>query len=281
MKGIKFIIGFAIFGFLLSLISGTLAVGNTFGRILIHAFIFALIFALLAFGINFIAAKFFNFDSDYSSEISVGQTPSQDSTSTHSVDIVVQDEELPAEDNSSQFVVSPNRQMLEPDDVSDVVKSSGTSTSPSSQTNSETVSENSAHNAVIQANAASSSSSNSNNFNGTNNGFIPVSLGETPSNLTGTEAKSHNDIKKEEVSSVSPESDEGAEEGELDTLPDLEDMSGYTSVPASMVSSNEEAVEESSFSESSSSSGISAEEVTDGKDAELMAKAISTLLAKE
>ncbi len=283
MKGLKFIIGFAVFGFLLSLFSGFAGVGNSFGRILCNALIFSLVFAVLAFLINFIANKFLVTDSDSSGDLSQGTqyAPSAPS-SAHSVDIVVQDEELPADENPSQFVVGPTRQMLAPGDVADVKKAdSGSDTVSQMSSVSELSAAQSVENAVKAANVSGSASGiPSNNVN---NGFVPVSLGETPMNVSSVEAKSQNDIIKEEkASAASQAAGEDADDGELDSLPDLEDLSGYTSTQGSMSSQSDVPAEEG-YSESSSSSAgsISAEEVTDGKDAELMAKAISTLLAKE
>lgn len=282
MKGKKFIVGFSAFGFLLSLFSGFASVGNTFGRIIMHAFIFALVFALLAILINFVSTKFLSGDSDGSSDFSGGQPSSESTGSSHSVDIVVQDEELPAGENDSQFVVGPNRQMLVPDDAAEVKGEQGAADSDGGENPpAQTVSVSSVESAVRNANAAGSLSAAPADV--ANNGFVPVSLGETPVNVAGVEAKSHDDIKKEEKSSfpASPVPVLGSDEGELDSLPDLEDLSGYTVSAAPMLFQSDDSVEEGDYSETLSSSGISAEEVTDGKDAELMAKAISTLLAKE
>ena len=69
--------------------------------------------------------------------------------------------------------------------------------------------------------------------------------------------------------------------GELDVLPDLEDISGIKASGHSNESGMAEGTDFSEENKISGGSGASAEEVTQGKDAELMAKAISTLLAKE
>ena len=57
MKNIKFIIGFSIFGFLISFVSG-FASNSTFLKMLLNAFIFLFVFAFLGAAIVFLWDKF-------------------------------------------------------------------------------------------------------------------------------------------------------------------------------------------------------------------------------
>ncbi|MCI6180434.1 MAG: hypothetical protein MR662_08085, partial [Treponema porcinum] len=62
MKNVKFIAGFSIFGFLLSLISGLISHSSPAGVIFLHALIFALVFAFLAVGLQFVFEKVLDID---------------------------------------------------------------------------------------------------------------------------------------------------------------------------------------------------------------------------
>ncbi|MBQ5999875.1 MAG: tripartite tricarboxylate transporter TctB family protein [Treponema sp.] len=287
MKNVKFIIGFSFLGFLLSVIFGVTSQGNYFGRVILHALIFAVVFAVLAVLIQFIFNRVLEFGADSMGDAGTAAVADGGaSSSSHSVDIVVQDEDLPADENGSQFYVGMSRQMLSPEDTNPetkpvqkaeqdvpvqpavaapVEKSADASVSAGTSNASQMISASNAESAA----AAS--------------GFVPISLGETPSNISSVESATHEDIKKVEKSvpvSVSSGTESGGEE--LDSLPDLEDLTGFTSSVSAPPSDDVDVeVEDSGYTESATERSVSAEEVTSGKDAELMAKAISTLLAKE
>ncbi len=311
MKNVKFILGFAVFGFLISLIAGFNAQGNYFGRIIIHALIFAIVFGGLGAGIQFLFAKFLQTDSSYSMESSVVAPAA---ASAHAVDITVQDEELPAEENTSQFYVGSSRQMLAPEDMNgsapqaakpassareassedgevgsmaqfaapetplSAVADSGASVAPSSVSDNAAprsaapaspVAGNSTAAEIARENAAGASASDS--------GFVPIALGEKLSTVSSVEARSQAEIDAQEKKAAQAAN---SAEGELDTLPDLEDISSF-SAPSAAPMEEVDSMEDSGYEAEGPASTITAEEVTDGKDAELMAKAISTLLAKE
>ena len=117
MKNAKFITGFSIFGFLLSIIS-SFGSHRSFGAKVLLAVVFAVIFALCAFFISFLYTNFLEGESNSGFGESSGTVQSGVSTaSTHAVDITVQDEELPSEENENQFFVGSKHQMLNEGDM--------------------------------------------------------------------------------------------------------------------------------------------------------------------
>lgn len=278
MKNLKFIAGFSIFGFLLSIFSSLKNVSRSFGGRFFIALCFALGFGILAAAIMFVTQKFVlaeNTADISDSGNSSGKNPHNSVSGSQPVDIVVQDEDLPSEDGGSQFYVGENHQMLNDEDLQDMKKVSEpeeTEDSGSSELRQKKEAEN------ISETAAQIKKENSSSVNA---GFVPLNFAENPSNISSVESKSVNDVKS------SPESDDSSASGEnnseaLDVLPDLEALS--EAVP-SAGSGSSGFSENSDFSENkntvSASSGDSSTEKSSGQDAELMAKAISTLLSKD
>lgn len=271
MKNLKFIAGFSIFGFLLSIFSSLKNVSRSFGGRFFIALCFALGFGILAAAIMFVTQKFVlaeNTADISDSGNSSGKNPNNSVSSSQPVDIVVQDEDLPSEDGGPQFYVGENHQMLNDEDLQDMKK-------VSSELRQKKEAEN------ISETAAQIKKENSSSVN---EGFVPLNFAENPSNISSVESKSVNDVKT--VKST-PESDDSSASGEnnpeaLDVLPDLDALS--EAVPAAGSESSGFS-ENSDFSENkntvSASSGDSSPEKSSGQDAELMAKAISTLLSKD
>ena len=285
MKNAKFITGFSIFGFLLSIIS-SFGSHRSFGAKIFLAVVFAVIFALCAFFISFLYTNFLEGESNSGFGESSGAVQSGVSTaSTHAVDITVQDEELPSEENENQFFVGSKHQML---NEGDMVSISENENKTDAVDKIKMENQNSSAQPVNTpaANISDADTVSQNNSVSNNAGFVPVSLTENADNFSSIESKSADEVKHEEkiasMNSMPVMESADKNTGELDVLPDLEDISG---IKASSGHSNESGMAEGSdFSEEkniSGGSGASAEEVTQGKDAELMAKAISTLLAKE
>lgn len=278
MKNLKFIAGFSIFGFLLSIFSSLKNASRSFGGRFFIALCFALGFGILAAAIMFVTQKFVLAentadisDSGNSSE----KNPRNSVSGSQPVDIVVQDEDLPSEDGGSQFYVGENHQMLNDEDLQDMKKDSEPQVAESSGS-SELRQKKEAEN--ISETAAQIKKENSSSVNA---GFVPLNFAENPSNISSVESKSVNDVK------TSPESEDSSASGEnnseaLDVLPDLEALSEATPAAGSGSSGFSE---NSDFSENkntvSASSGDSSPEKSSGQDAELMAKAISTLLSKD
>lgn len=121
MRNIKFISVFAAVGFILSFVFGLFS-HSSFISILLKALIFSVCFVVLGIVINLVFNKFLidpNADdlgvagfSDLTSK-PAGENPKVGQT----IDIVVEDEELPESDSSNHFVVGDNHQMLKATDI--------------------------------------------------------------------------------------------------------------------------------------------------------------------
>ena len=239
VKQVRFIAGFALAGFLISFFFGFFSRGGI-GRILLFAFIFAAVFALVGFAVRFIGTTFLNID---------GGTDGADvhGTTGNNVDIVVQDEDLPTEEGSPEFDVGGNRQMLNKEDYSGGEKE-GRSVSASSE-----------NGTVDTIHAVNGDVLSTDRTEQPDDGFVPVQLHESARTISGKEA--------------GVDSDDGfsLKDDTLDDLPDIEDLT-----PSG------EIVEDTAFSAASDKTKKSdkASKYSE-KDTTLMAKAISTALAKD
>lgn len=102
----KVIVGSAMVGFFLSCFVGFLCRAGI-PVILLRAFIFALVFGALGFGANFVAGKFlFAQDADVSMSDVSEKPASAQRASGGTIDITIADEELPSEENSTDFTVT-------------------------------------------------------------------------------------------------------------------------------------------------------------------------------
>jgi hypothetical protein len=119
MKNIKFIIGFSIFGFLISFVSG-FASNSTFLKMLLNAFIFLFVFAFLGAAIVFLWDKFLSTEFQ-NAEYVTSRNDNSSKTAGQTVDITIQDEALQNDDNASQFFVGSNHQMLTKEDVAEYI----------------------------------------------------------------------------------------------------------------------------------------------------------------
>ena len=293
IKNIKFIIGFSIAGFLLSFFFGLFS-GSKFGIILFKALIFCLIFGAIGVGIDFLYTNFLDVpgsdaapDAPASADGAAGQVG-------QTVDITIQDEDLPAAENAPGFFVGANRQMLNPEDSSDttaaveetreniarteeytpVIKTEDAA--PVSSAGGAAISPAQASDSAVTA-AASHSEKEAAIKNDAAQGFVPISLAENVPDIAEVSDVSADSAKKS-VNEVNTEPPPASETEELGILPDFDNMENF--MP--------------DVSEDNSSVG---EEVSGGNyvpvaqkrksapagetDAETMAKAISTLLTKE
>lgn len=253
MKKSRYIIGFTIFGFLISFFFGLFSKSG-FGTILIKALVFSVIFGLLGFAVSFVFGNFL--ESDANSSISTEPKSPSSGKSEHKVDIMVQDEELPSDGATQAFNVGSNHSMLNQSDLETETE------------NKDNVSEKE-QNAVTSANKEATSS------------FVPISSGENLSNFSGTEAKSLNEVEKDGSNKKEPSSKTPASVSddldELDNLPDLGDIPTSSDI---LPTQEEQMVEDSDFSKNGASSK-DVDSFARGEDSALMAKAISTLLAKD
>lgn len=120
MRDIKIAVGFAIFGFLVSFISGIFS-HSSFLLILLKALIFAVIFGILGIIVKFIFSKFLL---DDTAELTTEQNGAEEGTQNvqntkgRMVDLVVQDQELEETESQNSFHVGTNHQMLNESDIS-------------------------------------------------------------------------------------------------------------------------------------------------------------------
>lgn len=265
MKNIKFIIGFSIFGFLISFVSG-FASNSTFLKMLLNAFIFLFVFAFLGAAIVFLWDKFLSTEFQ-NAEYVTSKNANSPKTSGQTVDITIQDEALQNDDNASQFFVGSNHQMLTKEDVAEKVKNNNAaSDSP------EKVDSWGADIKTVTANSEKQDDSTANNA-----GFVPVALAENPGNISSNEAKSGLEYKNIDNSSMNNESSGSVE---LDVLPDLQELQNIQEMTSSKDVQEAPSVESTGFVVEDAKKAVS-EANTESKDAALMAKAISTLLSKE
>lgn len=241
MRNLKFVIISAIAGFIISIFFGLFSHSGFF-RVFFTALISAVVFAVLAFGIQILYKKFLDVETSGDFDSAGNGSTKSSGTTGGTVDFVVQDEDLIQTDNSNHYDVGNNHQMLNESDIklsrnSDEEKSTGE--------------------------------------------FIPLRNSENYKNISGTEAVSSafSQAANGSDSNVSP----SMSASNLDVLPDMGDYS-----PASSSSgSNFSEVSESSYDGMSDNSGyvgsISSgdDSTAEIKDASLMAKAISSILADE
>ena len=244
MKNIKFIAICAASGFILSLICGFFS-HSGFGRIFLVALIFGIIFGGISFGISIVYDKFLDVEST-GEAIAAAAPGEQKKTLGQHVDLVIQEEELEHTGNQNHYDVGENHQMLNDSDIKTVKHNEGTD-------NPERIVE--------------------------KDEFVPIRNLETVSNFSGQEAmtSAESDKRREIIAEQNQKKGE-----ELDVLPDMSEFK----VADDPSSPDTETViisdaDESSFVQSATnykSSDTSAGEI---KDASLMAKAISSILAEE
>lgn len=245
MKGIKVMIFSAAAGFLLSFIFGLFS-RTSIISVLLKAIIFAVVFGGLGFLINFLYEKFLS--GDFVGEIeSENNFRSNESQKTGQiVDITIQDEELDKGESENHFVVSNANTML---NDSDVEKKS---TLPQNQK------ENKLSETKNQAE---------------DKGFVPLTNYETVNNVSEKEAISPK-TEKSSSSSSSDNSSNGFNSEGIDTLPDIGDLAFETE---EISESEDDDID--TDGEFVSSVNKKSENVPEIKDAELIAKAISSVLS--
>ena len=248
------------------------------------AFIFALVFAVLGYAVLYLFDTFLAGDSSGgASEFSSSSSDSASSKKGQTVDIVIQDEDLPVEDGESQYFVGTNRVMLNQDDV--------TNSKPAESNNSASSAvdemKNANRSALAGGKTESAQEPSSPGESSSETKFVPVRNMETLYNASGKEAV----IKSEELPVQSNNADENntsqmvkkvsekftAADENLDTLPELD--GGMFEESDSSIYAGDSAVNTSS---DVATVGVEARNIEpDVKDAELMAKAISTILSNE
>ena len=245
MKNIKFIAICAASGFVLSLICGFFS-HSSFGRIFLIALLFGFIFGGISLGISVVFDKFLDVESSGEPVISAAGEPKK--TLGQHVDLVIQEEELEQTGNQNHYDVGENHQMLNESDYKP-----GES-APKTNDDSETK--------VVEKNE-----------------FVPIRNFETVSNFSGNESMTskESDERREAIAEQNEKKGE-----ELDTLPDMSDFK----IADDPSSPDTETVVLSDSEEENfvhSATNYKSSEASNGeiKDASLMAKAISSILAEE
>ena len=248
MKNIKFVAICAACGFVLSLVCGFFS-HSSFGRILLIALIFGIIFGGISFGISIVYDKFLDIDgySDMSASTQTDSTSGNKTLGQH-VDLIIQEEELEQSGNQNHYDVGENHQMLNESDYkkgekADVLNEDG---SPHIEEKNE---------------------------------FVPIRNLETVTNFSSSESMTpkESDERREIIA------EQNAKKGEdLDVLPDMSDLK----IASDSSSPDTETVvfsdsEEENFVHSATNYKSSESSAGEIKDASLMAKAISSILAEE
>lgn len=246
MKNIKFVSFSAGAGFILSLTFGIFSKSGIL-KVFLTALVFALIFAVLGFGLSFVYEKFLSLDSSEIDSTKSTESKTVSSSVGNNVDIVIEDQELERSGSNNRFNVGENRSML---NTSDVVTSNNSSS--------------------VNSSIAEDSKSN----------FVPVRNLETLTNISGTEA-----VKPSAVANKSAEISESSssKNDDLDVLPDFGNLGMPATPMSSFSSSANDSIDEFSDTESSSVYTSKRNDVDTDKfqNTELIAKAISTVLSDE
>ena len=251
MKNIKAIAICAASGFILSLICGFFSKAG-FGHIFLIALIFGIVFGLLGFGISILFEKFLTVEEAVVENTSSGNADILTSNSSNSknlgqhVDIVIQDEPLEPSGNPNRYDVGENHQMLNDSDYN-----SGNNTKAEGEKET-----------IVPKDE-----------------FVPIRNLETVTNFSGNESETPKEAEERREAIVQQQIEKGEE---LDTLPDMSDFK----VGSDSSDSEDDTVIVSDSDESQfvqSATNFKSSEVNDGeiKDASLMAKAISSILAEE
>jgi hypothetical protein len=252
MKNIKFITVFAACGFLLSFAAGLFSHSGV-GHIILMAVIFAAVFGGLAFLIQFLMEGILRIDAQ-TSPAAPDVEPELSTKKGGLVDIVVKDEDLPSEENSPQFFVGSNHQMLTKSDYSPADREPEKPAEKIDMINEPD---------IIPLAAGKKEFKE-----GNDDGFVPVPLQKTAENISGREdwtgeqqlgpAYSNNDL-------------DHLEDDSLDELPELQDLKTSES--------DENVIKDSDFSKAGNKKEAKGDSAV--QDAQLMAKAISTVLSKD
>ena len=268
MQGLKVSLIFAAFGFLLSLLFGLSSHSGIW--ILIHALIFALIFGVLGFLVSFLSEKFLFDDSD--SELSV-ESPASVSASPvgTKVDLYVRDEELADEGNGNSYYVDDSSyQMLNPSDAGKNSKAADFSVAGTGSV------------AAVKNDVESLQTGGAKDDSLPPKTDVKMQMAAQNARAAAPAPSENNSQKSQAEEAEQPQKKTEAssqKENSLDTLPD---MTSFVMESPSQKSDDEgEAVEsDTGFSSSVTASHKDPAELA-GQSAEVMAKAISSVLSAE
>lgn len=260
---------------MLSLISSIISHAPA-GRTVLLAFLFAILFAALGFGIAVLFEKFLDVESSSGDVSETAEAPKKGQT----VDIVIQDEDLPSDESANQYFVGSNHQMLTAADMEQGAAAKNYSAADAVRA----ANQGAVSTGIEDLNEAKEFAPGETSAE---QKFVPVRNLETLYNVSGKEAVKKDtqapvtaDIQAEERKPAVPreEATFTAEDEDLDTLPSFDGFDGVGRSGSS--ASDEEGINtESDFA----SNGVRTNKVEEPevKDAALMAKAISSILSSE
>lgn len=226
---------------------------------------------------------------DVDGESSAGTHDAEGSTADkkgQSVNLVIKDEDLPSEEGTGQYEVGSNHQMLNAEDIRGVTGhfSNAQNAYAQQSADSSRLDEIKKENNHAADSAAENFVRETEFKNGAPDGdkeFVPVRNLETLYNVSGKEALTKENPASVNQGTSSEEPAFTAEDEELDTLPTMDDLGIEGS---STDSYGEEGVNTDSDFATTSGGGSRRsvpENAPEVKDAPLLAKAISTILANE
>lgn len=255
MKNSKFIIVFAVLGFVMSFIFA-LTSHSSLSTVILKAAISGISFAVLGFVISLIYTKFLDEDtsSDVISDVDGDKSTSAGQTKGQIVDLVVSDAELEKGDSGNSFVINDNRQMLNENDVS---KKSGEVFTNQGFV----VSDDTREQKKEKSDATGS------------NGFVPLKNFETVNSFSSKEAEHSDGIISLQDSST----------GNIDSIDALPEMNNISVENTEKQDDDEDDVSlsDDNSSEFTSSKAKNNEFQGDMQNAALIAKAISSVLSAE
>lgn len=264
MKDMKIVSGFAVFGFVVSFVSSLFSPHSSFIHKLLMAIIFFVVFGAIGFGIKLIYDKFLkDQEGEFSADISpdspiVSAQPSGQKGQL--VDIVIQDEEISPGESENRFVVGEKRQMLNASDIKGPGSESKVVSAPVENVSQMQPSSFSVPNALTPDPEPVQNDEPAAPVVEKNSGFVPMSAAALTKPVADSPAVNLN------------------EQDGIDTLPDMNNFS-FGNTESSSEEDEESYSDDSGFDSSFSSGGST--EVPEVKDAGLIAKAISSVLADE
>lgn len=274
MRNLKFILGFAGTGFFLSLFFGIFS-HSSFGRVFLQAVIFLILFALIGFIIKFIYDKFLS-DGYVSSESIDTSEAAVPHKGTH-VDLVVQDEELPASESENRFYVGENHQMLNESDFKVLRTNENGNFVPMHK---ETYDNISGTEAVTREEIKQKNNEQENNSGISQLTDITSAVSpDTSKNKMSAANKNAAIINKSSSTESGSKVSSASSDGDLDTLPDMNDFSYGSQDDESEQQDSASGFGTPSYSPSTGKTQIP--EGIDSNNASLMAKAISSILSGE
>lgn len=248
---VKYISISAAVGFILSFLVGIIS-KNTILGVFIKALIFAVLFALITLLISFLYSKFLN----ESSAIQDKELAPKQAKTGSNVDIVIQDENLEDTENSPKFVVKENPNLQ-----------SGKEEIPQVKQSEENIQQENVQKEKLEITDVPDEGNINQKNDNENTTFAPIDFSKSEKISASTEKENSTDSS-------------GNLTQEVDTLPDIGDFNpdGKNSPISDIIDDSEfagasSATESSNFHQSSEEPSI--------QNADVMAQAIRTLLAKD